>query len=217
MPSISRSYCWFVRVTAPHSHLEKKVIEMLDTRTVTCWHDIEKMLCLTHVGDKTDKPHIHFVVQLKKELQKQSLDVRLKKLFEVSGSDYSSKVWDGLDAACAYMFHDSDYRIIAQVGYTQDDINRFIDINKKTQAVIAVNKERGAKRVVERLVEKLRGRGGVDREIVFINLMKMIKDGECYEPGDNGVKRWVEEVMLKLTTEETFGDYCRERFLNLYR
>lgn len=212
MPNVERSRHWFVRVTRPHSFCAEKY------KLLRQWIDYESSLCLTHVGDKTEKEHIHFCVTLKTELQKQSFDTRVKKLFEVKGSDFSSKVWDGLAACLGYMFHDQSYTIICSDGHTTEDIEKYKDLNKKVQEVVAINKERGAKRVVERVVAEYKGAGRPSKLRITFRLLQMIKDGEMYEPGDFVLKRYVEEIYIKLIdNEEDWERYCNLRFQNIFR
>lgn len=63
MPQVDRSDKWFVRITLPHLILKEKVAQLL-------WVDVVKLLVVTHVGDKTEKEHCHFVVEMSSNLQK---------------------------------------------------------------------------------------------------------------------------------------------------
>ncbi len=211
MPSVVRSDSWFVRITTSHELLKLK------TPAILGWLDLLQILFIGHVGDKTEKEHGHMVIKLRSVLQKQSLDVRLKALFGVKGADYSSKLWDGADAACAYMFHDTKYVVFAKVGFNDDDVKRFQDLNEKTQAVIAVNKEKGGNKNVEAVLEIFKGLDPTRPEIAK-EFLRRVREGMMYDPGDWKLRSMTEEVLIKLceSTDE-FDRYCHGRLANIFR
>lgn len=211
MPSAVKSFAWFVRVTLPHTILEEKSNKMLE------WIDLEKVLFIGHVGNKTEKEHGHMLLHLKKELQKQSLDVRLKELFGVKGADYSSKPWDGADAAGGYMFHDTKYIVLRSKGFNNETIERYKELNKKTQEVIAVNKEKGGNKNVEAVLAIFAG-GKPNNLEVSKEFLRRVRDGHMYDPGDWKIRSMTEEVLMKLCeNEEEFDKYCWGRLNNIYR
>ena len=211
MPSVVRSDSWFVRITHPHELLKLK------TPTVLGWIDLLQILFIGHTGDKTEKEHGHMVIKLKGPLQKQSLDVRLKTLFNVKGADYSSKPWDGADGACGYMFHDTKYVLLANVGFSDSDIQRFQDLNTKTQEVIAVNKEKGGNKNIEAVLEIFKDCKPTRTEIAK-QFLRRVRDGKMYDPGDWKLRSMVEEITMKLCqTEEEFDQYCFGRLHNIFR
>lgn len=205
MPSVAKSHNWFVRIDGPHEHIRNKMKDVLG------WIDTQKLLGVLHVGEKKDNPHVHFVLQLSSQLQKQSLDVRLKKLFGVSGTQYSSKEWDGQDGACSYMFHESDDmdNIVASKGFVQADIERYKELNKKTQEVIAVNKEKASGRVVERIL-RIAQPEWTRREIGY-EILRRVREGEIYEPGDFQLRKYIEEIYMKMRTDSEFEMYAEFR------
>lgn len=214
MPSIERSKKWFFRVTCPHDHARMVSGKMLE------WIDIAHVLVASHVGDKSENPHIHGVITLTSDLQKQSFDVRLKNLYGVKGNgQYSSKVWDGGDGACSYLFHEEGAQIICNRGYTEQDISRFKKLNDDVQKVVAVNQSRASHRHVDKVIQKINesGRQWSRREILEEFVMR-IKEGEMYEPGDFMLKRYIEEIMIKQIVEESqMTAYVHDRFYSLYR
>lgn len=211
MPSVVKSFCWFVRVTLPHTILQEKGRQMLG------WIDLEKVLFIGHVGDKTEKEHGHMLLHLKKELQKQSLDVRLKDLFGVKGADYSSKSWDGADAAGGYMFHDINYIVLTSKGFDDETIERYKVLNKKTQEVIAINKEKGGNKNVEAVLQIFANEKPT-RDEICIEFMRRVRNGLMYDPGDWKLRSMTEEVEMKLCkTEDEFNLYCFARLRNIYR
>lgn len=210
MPSTVRSDAWFVRITLPHELLKQKAHAMRG------WLDLLQILFIGHTSQK-EKEHGHMVLKLRGALQKQSLDVRLKALFNVKGADYSSKPWDGADAACGYMFHDEKYVVFANVGFNDEDIKRFQDLNEKTQAVIAVNKEKGGNKNVEAVLEIFKDCEPTRTEIAK-EFLRRVREGMMYDPGDWKLRSMTEEILMKLcTTEDEFDKYCFGRLANIFR
>lgn len=210
MPSVAKSNAWFVRVTAPMEFLKSKVTGLIGALEAPI-----KLLAVYHEGDSKENPHCHFVVLYQKEVQKQSIDVKYKKHFGVSGNQYSSKPWDGRDEACAYMFHESDdiSRILANKGFTDEDIERFKEMNRVSQKVQEINKEKASGRVVNKIIA-IANESWTKHDILN-EMFKRIREGDMYEPGDFMLKRYVEEIYLKLRPDDEWEDYCRNRALRI--
>lgn len=212
MPSLARSSSWFVRVTAPHAETRHNI------NLIAQWIDIKRCLCILHIGEKTEKEHCHFVIELSSQLQKQAFDVRVKKIFEVKGSNYSSKVWDGDDNAAAYMFHEENAPIILQKGFIDDDIQRFRSINQSVQKVMAINNERSSKRIVDKIIEDFSTQGeGVTIELIYISVMRYIRAGVFYHPGDFAIKKYCQEAYMKICDEKDFDNYVTRSYRDLFR
>jgi hypothetical protein len=175
------------------------------------------MLALSHVGEKNEREHIHIAIEFPTEIAKQTMDVRFKKLFPVKGPDYSSKIWDGNVDALSYMFHDATHEILANKGHTDADIQQYIALHKKVDAVVQQNKLRAPGRKVDSLLEKFAGEIPTRREI-GIEFLRMIRAGEMYEPGDYKLKALIEEVFMKLHVHENdFQVYAQSRMDTLLR
>lgn len=214
MPSIIRSNKWFVRVSVPHEFAKSEMSKVL------AWIDLKSILVATHVGDKDENPHFHAVIALTSELQKQSFDVRLKQIYGVKGNgQYSSKPWDGDDGACSYLFHEANAQIIANRGYTDQDIERFTKLNDDVQKVVAVNKDRASHRHVDKIIEKINQSGRQwSRRDILQEFIFRIRDGLMYDPGDFMLKRYIEEIMIKQIVEENqMTQYVHDRYYSLYR
>lgn len=208
MPSVGKSRKWFVRIDGAHDWLVERVKIMLG------WVDLLRLLACLHVGEKKDNPHVHFVIELSSELQKQSFDVRIKKVFQgISGSLYSSKQWDGDDAACAYMFHECDDSVCGNKGFSEDDIARFRALNAATQKVVEVNKGKASGRIVDRVLQEVTPQW--TRYDIGKRMLGMIRDGEFYEPGDFVLKKFIEEVYMKSRAQKDFSEYVEERLSRL--
>lgn len=213
MPSIERSDKWFFRVTVPHEFAKSEMSKMLQ------WIDLDTILGALHLGDKTENPHFHCVVKLTSQIQKQSFDVRVKKIYGVKGNNqYSSKPWDGDDSACSYLFHEATAEVFVNRGYTEQDLDRFKKLNDDVQKVVAVNKSRAAHRHVDRVIEKINSSGKEwSRWDILREFIERIKTGEMYDPGDFMLKRYIEEIMIKQLNEDTISAYVHDRYYSLYK
>lgn len=213
MPSITRSQKWFARVTVPHEFARSTVCRIAE------WIDLESVLIATHVGDRNEGEHIHLVVSLSSNLQKQSFDQRLKQIYGVKGNaNYSSKPWDGDDRACSYLFHDPKAEIILNKGYTESDLDRYRKLNDDVQKVIAVNKERASSRHVEKVLQLAQDSGRKwSKQEILAEFVHRIRRGEMYEPGDFRMKCYIEEVQCRQLTDEEVGAYVRDRYYDMYK
>ena len=196
MPSLARSKLWYVRVTAPWDHIKAKAKEMKG------WVDYTGSFVGYHTGDKTKKQHAHIALKLSSELQKQSLDTRMKKLFGVERSDYSSKPWDGEDDALAYMYHDKE-ALIDQDLVSEDKIPGLKARNDDIQKIVSKAKEHASNRVVDHVLTKIRESGITwnDYDIGY-EIQKAIYQGLFYDPGDFVLERYINEILCKQCTSE---------------
>jgi len=210
MPSVAVSDKWFVRVDGNKEDL----IEML--KEVRGWIDCQRMLALFHMGATKENPHCHFVIDTFTRIQKQSFDVRIKKIFKIEKkSQWSTKIWDGGDSACSYMFHESGNNIIANKGFTEEDISRFEKLNESVQKVVAINNARAPGRQADKVVDEFKDESPTKKDIFDVFMIR-IRDGEMYEPGDFQLAKLVEEVYLKTRTKEQWKDYVEDRFHKIF-
>lgn len=206
MPSIQRSYKWFVRVTLPHQVINEHISKILS------WVDLQQILAVLHVGEKTEREHVHMAITLSSELQKQSLDVRIKSIYGVKGAEYSSKPWDGDDSVCAYLFHDKNATISANKGYSDDDIERYKKHNDSVQKIVELNKSRAPGRAVDKVLNTIRESGGEWTKVEIAKvLLKKIRDGEMYEPGDYVLRRHIEEIYMRQLSDASYEGYASSR------
>jgi len=210
MPSVTRSDKWFVRITRSHEFCSTKLPAVLG------WIDVSRVLAVAHKGEKTEKEHMHMALVMKSDLQKQSMDVRLKKLFEVQGHEYSSKPWDGKDEACAYMFHEVGAPILAQLNYSVEDITRYKTINESVQAVVKINNERASFKLVDCLIQEFKDNPDVTMMQIHRHALCVIRQGLYYHPGFN-LKKYIEEAYVKVVSESRFEDYVSQNYHNLFR
>jgi hypothetical protein len=195
MPSVAKSYCWFIRITAPWEHIESKL------QTMREWIDFDGALVGLHHGDKGGAPHGHICLKLKVQFQKQTIDVRFKKLFDVAGAQYSSKVWDGNDKCMSYLFHDKNGKIINHMGLSAPALEQLKTLNDDIQKVVAVNKGRASHKVVEYVLGKANG-GSWTRRQIGECILRAVAQGEFYDPGDFALERYINEIELKQNVDD---------------
>lgn len=194
MPSVAKSYNWFIRITAPWEHIESKLTTMRE------WIDFNGALVGLHHGDKAGAPHGHICLKLKVQFQKQTIDVRFKKLFDVSGAQYSSKVWDGDQKCMSYLYHDKGAKVINYMGLSSEELTALETLNNDIQKVVAVNKGRASHKVVEFVMGK--ANSGWTRRQIGECILRAVALGEFYDPGDFALERYINEIELKLNVDD---------------
>lgn len=194
----TRSNQWFIRITAPWEHIKSKI------PTVESWIDYRSMMVGYHHGDKNGAPHAHICLILSSELQKQSLDTRMKKLFGVEKQQYSSKVWDGDRKAMSYLYHDAEGEVVNMMGLTDEEVEGLKTLNRDIQKVVAVNKGKASHRVVEYVMEKWMSGGGVSwtRWEIGDCILRAVSEGQFYDPGDMLLERYINEIELKMNAHD---------------
>lgn len=200
MPSVAVSQTWFVRITAPWTMLEPKVAE------VKSWIDLEYMALGYHIGGKTKKEHVHIALKMRKELQKQSLDVRFKKLFGVKGADYSSKVWDGSDKVLSYLYHDEKGKIeMFKLELSEERLAAIKNTAEVYSDIVTTAKAKASTRIPDQILDDIKASGEEwsDRKICRA-IVKGIAEGKWYNPGNFMIEKLVQEVALR---QNPSGDY----------
>lgn len=217
MPAIAKSDKWFFRVTLPHETIRKL---WADAMKGVKFIDMTRCLMVAHVGEKTEKEHVHCIIELSKTLQKQSIDVRIKSVFGVSGADYSSKPWDGNmeHGAGSYMYHDTSATEIYNKGFTDNDIKQFRACNQQIQEVVEENKSRASGRCVERTLKLIQesNRDWTRREILY-QLLSDIREDKMYECGDFVLNKYMEEIYMKQMSKSEWETYAHQRISHMLR
>lgn len=200
---------WFIRITAPWTLLEPKITEMKS------WIDISGMAIAYHKGTKTEKEHIHIVLMMLKELQKQSIAERIKKLYGVKGNEQLSiKTWDGNLKVFSYIRHDTsrpiDYFKMeltpAQEQYISSLETIFLDI--KTEA-----KQKASTRIPDRIIEEMNGIRWKPEEIIQ-RIILGVKNGDWYAPGPR-MESIFQEIWIRSDFDkasESLTSYYVEKF-----
>lgn len=210
--SVSRQ--WFIAVDGEKDFLRQKWNEYRPPSGV-----VEKLFVVSHSGSTGDNPHVHVLLQESIPVQKQSLDARLKKLFNIDNaktSHYSSKVWDGNtsgEGAGSYLFHEERAEILVNNGISEDDIVVMRKANQAVQKVVAMNKERASGKIVERALQHFanvpRPEYYEDHKWLSIKtdilewMYQQCKQGKSYYPGQYKLKQYVEEVELRLMDDKS--------------
>lgn len=208
MPSIAKSTKWFVRVTAPWEFIKQKV------PTMQGWLDYSGMMIAYHTGAKGKAKHAHIALVLTSELQKQSIDARLKKLFDVEKTNYSSKVWDGDTKALSYMYHDDKGEVVDYLGLSEEQITKIKEYNNVIQVAVKQAKEKASYRIVEYALGKLTGQP--TRMEIGRCILRAVANREFHDPGDFMLERYINEVQLIMANDERELDsIITERLLKL--
>lgn len=199
-----RSNFWFVRSDGSEEFLRQKCGDLAK------WIDVKAVLAVYHVGGSKENPHAHACIELTSSPQKQSFDKRFKALFGVEKrSQFSTKPWDGDIAAAAYMFHEAEAPILVNKGWTEERLAAAKAHNEMVQKVVAVNNERASTKLVDRAVEHF-ATSGASRFEILRYMLDECREGRAYYPGTFQLKKYVEEVQLKLTTTEDFDQFVAE-------
>lgn len=191
MPSLAKSKCWFIRVTAPWEYITSK----LDLLKAKVWY--QGMLVGYHHGDKQGAPHAHICLKTTCELQKQSIDVAVKQVFGLtSRSTYSSKPWDGEKSAMSYLYHDTKGRVENHMELSEEELNELRRNNDIIQAAVKVAKERASHKVIDYLIAKHKDHW--DRFDIGRELLLAVSRGEFHHPGTFQIERYILEVELRV-------------------
>lgn len=186
-----RSKMWFVRITAPWEHIESKYLLVRE------WIDHVSSAIGFHHGTKTGKAHAHIAITLRSELQKQSLDTRFKKLFDVKGSDYSSKVWDGSKKVLSYLYHDKAGKVDVNMPLSDEEIKEIESLRVVYEDIVTTAKAKASYKCVDVVLEAIKesGRLWSVREII-VYILQGVRDGKWHPPGPM-MDRYIDEIRLK--------------------
>lgn len=204
---------WCVRVTAPWEHIEIKYKE------VQGWIDYDNSAIGYHIGGKTKKAHAHIVLQLKSVLQKQSLDTRMKKLFDVKGADYSSKPWDGDKKALSYLYHDKSGKVEINMEMSEETKKEISNLVEVYDEIVTTAKGKASYKCVDTVLEEIKSSEQLwkPRQIVRRILMG-VRAGKWHPPGAM-LERYVDEILIKQGNDddaEAVYDHMVDKFMSRY-
>lgn len=201
-----KSTKWFVRITAPHEHCGVKLDE------VKGWVDLVGYAVGYHVGAKTSKPHIHLALIMHSELQRQSIDVRLKKLFGVKGSDYSSKVWDGSHKALSYLYHDVSGKVeMFRMTLTKEEEEEIARTVSVYSDIVTTAKAKASTRIPDRILEEMGSDQWSERQIIH-RIYMGVRAREWYDPG-HMIDRYVNEILLRSSGDIDYVSVLTEQLI----
>lgn len=211
---------WFVRIYGQEEFLRQKCRELQG------WIDLSICHGVFHAGaTSNENPHCHIILSMNTVLQKQSFDIRIKNLFNVKGADYSTKLWDGRldgETAGSYLYHEGDESpVLCSKGLSPDHIAEFKASNASVQRVVAKNKQKANTKLIDFALEEFSNHVWSPcnefKLDIYKYMLRRIKDGLNYDPGDFKLKHYVEEVQLKLCPGINFNSFAEQRFNSLFR
>lgn len=191
MPSVAKSKNWYIRVTGSHEFIRQKLPELQATIGYS------GMFVGLHKPDNNDdNEHCHIALKLSLELQKQSLDTRIKKIFGVSGANYSSKVWDGDNRALSYMYHEEKAEIINKLGLSDAEISELKRTNEIVQKQVELAKEKASHKILDYALSKCDV--SMSRYEIGEVILTAVMDGLFHHPGTFRLNTYILEVELLL-------------------
>lgn len=208
MPQTNKSDKWFIRITAPWSHIETKILELQG------WIDFKSYAIGYHIGNKTKKPHAHIAIIMAKELQQQSMNVRIKKVFDVSKSDFASKVWDGSNKVLSYLYHDKEGKVeFHKMDLTPEQVAAIKQVAEVYEGIVTDAKEKASTRIPDKVLQVIADSGKTwsPREIARY-IYSEVSKGTWHSPGPM-MDRYVEEILVRQTGGDEYVDYLTDKFM----
>lgn len=206
-----KSKLWFCRVDGNKEFLEEKLKELLGCSV--------SLLAVFHEGKTKENPHCHFVCEMENETQKQSFALRVKTLFCITKkTQYALDVWDGERAkgAVSYLFHEEKALILALKNFTEHEVQNAKDIAVSVNKVVEDAKQKASHKLLEKAYEYMKDKEW-NRVRCLSFMLKEINKGENYHPGDYMLKRYVEEIEVRMLDEESIDLYASELANRLWR
>lgn len=194
MPLTKVSTNWFIRITQPHEFIK------IQLTGIEGWSNLERVLVVSHVGEKTKKQHVHILLTLIKPLQQQSVNVIFKKLF-TEPRCLSIKIWDGNivgESALSYLWHDASAEILFNKSFDDDAIKDSKLVCAGVVEEVNKRKQRAPGHCVSRILDEIIASKVVwSDDRICMRILTMIREGEMYEPGDFLIQRYVNEIESK--------------------
>lgn len=193
MPSTKESSQWFIRITAPHTLLEPKVTILKESI------DIEALAIGYHTGAKTAKEHIHIAIKLRKAIQQQSINKRIKTLFGVTGADYSSKIWDGSNKVISYLYHDEKGKVeFHNMKFTDEEMELIKRTHETYKDIVQNAKMKASNRIPDKIIEEIQeSKRTLTSAEILTRILRGIANTEFRHPGDQLMIRYVQEIMIR--------------------
>ena len=198
------STMWWIRITAPHEHIKAKV------PAVKGWIDYSCSMIAYHSGDtEVENPHCHIALKMTSSLQKQSLDVRIKKLFDVAGSQYSCVPWDGDKQVLRYCYHEQAEGKSSEVLHDMKDLTPADVEQLRSESKIitkAVNEAKATAgfKVIDYVLDKIKSSGTkMEAYEIGWEIQKVVFKGLFHEPGDYNMEKYINEILCRQCENET--------------
>lgn len=210
-PKNAESMKWFVRVDGEMEHLRPKVATLAQRL------DVKSLLCVHHLGSTKENPHVHFVIEMGKQLQKQSFAIQLKAHFEVVNRGYALDVWDGerTKGAPTYLFHEMG-TVLHHKGWSAEEIAYVQKLGYEIATAVSQTKEKASQKLVSRALTHFADTIPAKYEILRF-MVSEIHEGTAYHPGLFKLKSFVEEVQIRTTPANQLENLTWEYFNSMWR
>lgn len=212
MSKSTKSSKWWVRVDGEEVQLRNAIKAMIADDVLYCYGVI-------HKGENGDNSHIHFAIQVKDETQKQSFALRIKKHFNwiAKRSDYCCDVWDGNRGrgVISYCFHESDAVEVIRINFSDEEIEEAKRENQKVQKLVEKAKGKSNTRLPELAVAYFSDKEW-NKYVILEWMLQRCKDGLSYYPNMFQLKKYVEEVEIRLTKQEDFPRLVNKFYQQLF-
>jgi hypothetical protein len=200
---------WFVRVNGEESFLRQKCGELQQWATTVLIHAV------FHMGSTREKPHVHIIHSLDKSLQNQSYSLKIKELFNTSGTGYSATEWDGkYEGAGSYLYHeahdDGDYAlapVLCSKGITELHVNQMIEYSKVIKKLVEEKKKKASHTIVERCLEHFEEGDKPTARTIWEYIFYLIRNGDVYNPGQHHLTKYAAEVLQKRGSDSAWNSY----------
>lgn len=194
-----RSSRWFVRVTAPWEYIEQKckaLCEMVDYNSSAVGY---------HIGNKTKKPHAHLAIIMNTELQKQSFDVRMKKIFELKGTDYSSKPWDGCKKALSYLYHDKAGKVDMGIVLSEDEKKEISDLVVVYADIVTTAKAKASNKLTDYVLDAIKDSKEIwSKKRIYEYMLKAIASNKFHSPGQMRMECYIDDIILRQSADPLY-------------
>jgi len=204
---------WFVRVDGEESFLRQKCETMANYTNVLLFH------ALYHTGSLTkENPHAHYIVSLNKPIQKQSYDIKVKELFNVTGTSYSTKPWDGqFEGAGSYLYHEllEKNQIIPELaskGVSDDNVREMMDFAIKWNEIKVEKKAKASMTLTKKALEHFGTSEYATLKEIWEFLHHCVRTEGVYHPGENLMRKYTIEVFSKVSRPTAWTYYVNSAF-----
>lgn len=177
--------------------------------------DALSALVVKHNPKKGENKHYHMCIicNLKVNAVRNSLSRYFTK--GKGNGHHSVKIWDGNEKALSYLFHDEEYVIIENLGYTNDDIERFKQSCDDIKDDLKVN---GTSNTLCKAIEKLRQRYPkkykYDKPEICHAIWDVQKELGNWFPNKFQLERWIMKIQGDVSENEHDWENVKKQWYN---
>jgi len=182
------------------------------------WLDLEYYAIGYHTGSKSKKEHAHIAVSLQKVLQKQSLDTRFKKLFNVKGPNYSSKLWDGSDKVLSYLYHDKAGKVDMGIPLTDEERKEVENLVTVYNEIVTTAKNKASNKLLDIVLDAIKesGEKWSERRIIEYIIIR-IRSGHSYSMPQIKLECMLQDIMLRQSpTDLVYGEEVVDKYVDQF-